>query len=512
MSRTMQRWTAFAAALAAVAALAACSRSAPPDTPVAAIPAADEIVPPLAGAPSKPEDATLAEAAVAAGDTASAEPGLVARPVAYTRGSDRYGEGYGHGEGYDHRVESYAERARRLAYAQYKEQQRHAARERYLARERRLAEHRLARERQLAAHARDTRRWSYRHHQLVYERGRPARHAPARKVHAAVPAVVPAPQSHAVAKSRPTVKPAPPAAAPAKLTQPRQRVLVKPAKPIVLEQPPAKAVDKPMVLPLITAQAAPAITPDQAAAAPAVDLGTQLGELTTAAAQDMKDARLDLPPALASGGEGKVVLTLPADLLATIQSKASAVGLGASGKKVFITAKLAGPGYAITPNQDQTARIDAGQTVFAWDVKPSGVPGGVLTADMTGSLQGAGEAKTFALGAVTAQISAPAQQAGVPATAVAPVQAKLPHIDLKLPDLLHFRLQALAIPGHPTVDVPGVGPVASEKVVAGGLVLLILILLTAIARRASARRERAERRRRFHSFDEGQFGDEPSSF
>ena len=285
---------------------------------------------------------------------------------------------------------------------------------------------------------------------------------------------------------------------------------MKPARPIVLQQTPAKPVERPMALPLIAAQAAPAITPDQAAAAPAVDLGTQLGELTTAAAQDMKNARIDLPPALASGGEGKVVLTLPADLLATIRAKSAAVGLGASGRKVSITAKLAGPGYVITPNQDQTARIDDGQTVFAWDVKSSAAPGGVLTADMTGTLQGAGDPKTFALGAVTAQIAAPAQ-APAAAPAPAPSQLKLPAINLgslKLPDLLHFRLAQLAIPGHPTVDVPGLGPVASGKVVAAGLLALLLILLGAVWRSASARRERAERQRRFHSFDGPQFGDE----
>ncbi len=103
-----------------------------------------------------------------------------------------------------------------------------------------------------------------------------------------------------------------------------------------------------------------------------------------------------------------------------------------------------------------------------------------------------------------------------PGLAGAPAQVKLPDLGrlhlggLKLPDLAHFRLHDLAVPGHPTLAVPGLGEVASEKAVAAGLVALILILLIAIMRSASARRERAERRRRFHQFEAAQFSDEPS--
>ena len=497
MGETMIRWSACAAALAAIVALSACSRSAPPEAAAGPPPVAEQTAPPLAGGPSQADvrSPELAEAALAAGDTASTEPSLVAERVTYPSG---YGRLYR--DAYDYRPASSVERERRLAREQRLEKERHAARERYLAHERILVREHAPRPRH-----RNVRRWSYRHHQLVFERPRPARHA---QVHG--PAAAASPATPAL---RPPATPAP---HPARLVRPRPIVMKPAAKPVVLQQPQVKPIDHSMALPLITAQAGPAITPDQAAAAPAVDLGTQLGELTSAAALDMKNARLDLPAALSTGGEAKVTMTLPPDLLATIQAKATAVGLGPSGRKVFITAKLAGQGYEITPNQGQTARVDAGPTVFAWDVKPSGSPGGVLTADMTGSLQGNGEAKTFALGAVTAQIPAPAQatsaQGAAPATA--PAQVKLPDLGhlqlggLKLPDLSRFRLHDLAIPGHPTVAVPGMGPVASEKVVGVGLLALVLMLLVGIIRSASARRERAARRQRFHSFEATQFGDE----
>ncbi len=250
-----------------------------------------------------------------------------------------------------------------------------------------------------------------------------------------------------------------------------------------------------------------------------MDLATQLGQLTTAVAEVMKGAKLDVPTALSTGGEAKVVLTLPPDLLAGAQAKAAQVGLGAAARKMFITAKLAGQGYAITPNAEQTARLEAGEpTVFSWDVKPSSTPGGVLTADMTGSLQGDGSDKTFALGAVTAQIPVAGQAAPAPAPIQAPataaVQLKLPDLSriklgqVRMPDLSGLRLRALGIPGHPTVNVPGLGQVASYKLVALGIVLLVLILLGLIMRSARARRERAERRRRFHSFEANHFSDE----
>ena len=351
-------------------------------------------------------------------------------------------------------------------------------------------DHRPARHRHwVQPHGRWVRHWYYRHHHLVFEhpeRGRPSHH------HLVRPAA-PHPMATHPAVSRTPLK-------------------VRPeARPVLMAQPQLKPLGPSLALPLIeTTPAASSVTPAEAAAAPPIDLGAQLGQLTMAVAVDMKSARLDIPPALASGGEGKVVLTLPADLLATIRAKAGEVRLGPAATRVLVSAKLAGQGYAITPNQEQTARLEPGQpTSFGWQVAPSSAPGGVLTADMTASLRGDGIAKTFALGAVTAQIAAPAQAA--PAEAAAPTAAPAALGLPRLPGLGRFRLHDLAIPGHPTLAVPGLGPVASEKVVAAGILALVLILLISIMRSASARRERAERRRRFHRFEATTFGDEHPS-
>ena len=384
----------------------------------------------------------------------------------------------------------------------------HRAHEATDARERTLAYRRLiAREHWRRTHQRAPGRWVYRHHQLVLEHpaGRPAQ--------------APAASRPAVARQPAAAPLAPPAAHPAKLVRThRNRIQVTPAARPAL-QPTKPLTPVTLTLPAISPQIAPAATPDQAAAAPAVDLATQLGQLTIAVAEVMKAAKLDLPPALPTGAAGKVVLTLPPELLARAQSQAAQVGLHSAARKVFVTAKLAGQGYGVTPNVEQTARLEAGEpTVFSWDVTPSATPGGVLTADMTGSLQGDAENKTFALGAVTAQIAVAGQAAPtinpIQAPASTPMQLKLPdlgHLDfgaLRLPDLSRLHLQALAIPGHPTLAIPGLGQVASYKVVALGALALIVILLISIMRSANARRERAERRRRFHSFEANHFGDE----
>ena len=444
MAERLIRRPVYAVALTALLTLGACSRSTPP----------------AAGAAAATPSAQLANAAPATAP-------LAVELVSYRRGQ---------GDTYDHR-----------AHATSLEGDRHLAHER-----------RMAPERELRAHRRWARHWSLRHHHLVFDRtlhGRASTH-------------------HAAAQAAPAV------ARPAALTRPHhQRIALTPtAQPVLLPQvKPLEPVT--LALPLLSTQTSPAATPAQAEAAPAVDLATQLGQLTVAVAEVMKNARLDVPSALSTGGEGKVVLTLPPELQGALESKAGQVGLGPSARKAFVTARLAGQGYAITPNQEQTARLQAGEpTVFSWQVKPSATPGGVLTADMTGSLQGGGDDKTFALGAVTAQIPVGGQAAPAPAPIQAPVskplQVKLPDLSglklgqFRLPTLAGWKLRNLGVPGHPTLSVPGLGPVASYKVVAIGLLALALILLLSILRSANARRERAERRRRFHSFEASHFGEE----
>ena len=115
MGETLIRWPVCAAALVAALSFAACSRSAPVEAPPAPV-AEESAPPPLAGGPPAQTGPgpTLAEAALAAGDTTLASPAasVPAEP-------QRYAEGYGraHGQGYDHRARDrrYLERERALA-------------------------------------------------------------------------------------------------------------------------------------------------------------------------------------------------------------------------------------------------------------------------------------------------------------------------------------------------------------------------------------------------------------
>jgi hypothetical protein len=308
-------------------------------------------------------------------------------------------------------------------------------------------------------------------------------------------------------------------------SQQRHQNAVRPAsyarRPAAAPPRPAPAPHAPLAMSLI----APAI-----GGASSAETDAALDRLTAAVALDMKTVTLAVPSDLSSGRSAKVVLTLPATLLESIRAKALAVGLRRAARRAEVVIVLSGRGYAITPGGSQSARLQPGQpAVFSWDVQPSSAPGGVLTADMTGALYGAEPAATFALGAVTAQVSA-AQAA--PVNTPAPVRAginilgetlpdlskldlgglKLPDLGkLKLPDLNQFHLQDLAIPGHKTIDVPGLGPVASEKVVTVGILAVILILLMLIARNARQRRLKAERRRRFHTFEATTFAEEPAA-
>jgi hypothetical protein len=293
----------------------------------------------------------------------------------------------------------------------------------------------------------------------------------------------------------------------------RQETLRKPA----VAARAATGPHAPLALPLIASAVS---------AASAEATNAALDRLTATVATDMKTVRLSVPADLSTGA-AKVVLTLPADLLRTIQAKAADVGLGRAARRAEVVIVLSGRGYTITPGGEQSARLRLGEpAVFSWNVQPSKAPGGVLTADMTGALYGAEPAETFALGAVTAQVPA---ASAAPANAPAPTRAganlsggKLPDLNkldlgalklpdlgkLKLPDLNKFHLSDLAIPGHKTIDIPGLGPVASEKVVTVGILVVILILLMLVARNARQRRLKAERRRRFHSFEATSFADD----
>ena len=125
--------------------------------------------------------------------------------------------------------------------------------------------------------------------------------------------------------------------------------------------------------------------PSQAGAAPAGEApathaqtaassSVALQNLTIALAPEMDAARLDASsPTLAAGDVGAVTLTLPANLLATVQGEAGKVGLGKAAAHVSVSARLTGSGYDITPNGEQSSKLSSGQPLsFSWQVKATG--------------------------------------------------------------------------------------------------------------------------------------------
>ena len=238
-----------------------------------------------------------------------------------------------------------------------------------------------------------------------------------------------------------------------------------------------------------------------------------LQKLSVGLAPEMDAAKLD-----ASGPDGKATLTLPANLLESIRSEAGKAGVKA-GSRVSVSAQLTGAGYDITPNGEQSSALSDGQALtFDWQVKPTGAGRAPLSAAIDVSLDGAGAARTFALGVLTTTPPAPA-----PSPAATPTKAEKPglmqrlsfnHLNLsslsklKLPDFNNFSLKQLQVPGHKTLTVPGLGAVPSQKVVTATILILVVLALMIIARNAGVRRSRAERRRRFRTFEGTGFGDE----
>lgn len=225
---------------------------------------------------------------------------------------------------------------------------------------------------------------------------------------------------------------------------------------------------------------------------------------------------------LSVDADGRASLALPATLPATLQAEAARLGLGKAAQQASISAALAGDGYDIVPNGEQTARLLPGAPLtFTWRVR-TGPGHGPVTASLSAVLLGDGVPRTVALGQLSAEVPAAAaapqaartqalatavQAAPAPAASESARGLRMPDLSrLKLPDLGAFRLQQLRIPGYPTVEVPGVRSVPSEQLMTGAVLLLIVLLLTAIARRAARRRARESRRKRFRTFEAGAFG------
>jgi hypothetical protein len=244
----------------------------------------------------------------------------------------------------------------------------------------------------------------------------------------------------------------------------------------------------------------------------------QLSQLTTALAPELKDIKIDAPAAdLAAGKPVTAQLSLPPALLASVQTEAGKLGLSRAARRVSVTATLSGEGYAVTPNGEQTAALASDQPVtFQWQVTPSGAGHTPLTAQLTGVLNGGAAPATFPLAEVSLDV-APAPPASA-APAPAPSGFTLERLTqlsrsamkkVKASGFGALDIDALQIPGHKTVDIPGLGEVPSQKVVTAAILFLIVLILWGIARNAAERRARAERRRRFRTFEATNFGDEP---
>ncbi len=80
------------------------------------------------------------------------------------------------------------------------------------------------------------------------------------------------------------------------------------------------------------------------------------------------------------------------------------------------------------------------------------------------------------------------------------MRADLGKLGVRVPSRLNPH--DLAIPGHPTVDVPLIGEVPSWKVVAIGLILLAFLFIQSLLRGAGGQ---VERRRRMAEIEDGYF-------
>lgn len=311
--------------------------------------------------------------------------------------------------------------------------------------------------------------------------------------------------AHHIARRAP---PHAPATKPAPRAAPAQ-----PHRLHIVVQPPGR----PLLLPSQAPPPVDSTLPEVQAARPQIaDLDARLADLTQIAAADMSGADFELSADLAAGREGAVVVRLPQRLLSDLEAEAQDSGFDLDAHPLSVTVALSAQGYDVTPRQTLTSEIQPGHAAaFSWTVRPTGTSGGALSATLTASLQADGEPVSTPLGVLTAQVPAPppalAEAAGSAAPAPLPAPEPTPELGERLRARLahmglgHFRLHDLAIPGRPTLTVPLLGEVASEKVVAAGLLLLALLFLRSLLRSSSLR---AERRRRFEAFDRDYFGHE----
>ena len=342
------------------------------------------------------------------------------------------------------------------------------------------------------------------HHRFTPRARHEIETAPRHEVEAAPRHEAPAPEGPA-----PELAPAPPPAH-ARVRPHRLHIVVEPPRRPALEAQPGAAPVSP-TLPEVEAAQPPAPAP--------VDVSAALDRMTRSAAADMRAARFELSPALSRGHDGAAVVTLPSGLLSQLQADAEDAGLEPEGP-LSVTVTLSGAGYGIVPEGARTWRAAPGQpATFTWGISPRSGQGGTLTASMTAVVPVEGEDRSVSLGVLTAQIAPAPAPAPAPVNQSAPAAATAPAItsgaapdlgsrmreDLRkfgLPEPSQFSLHDLAIPGHPTLDVPLIGETPSEKVVAVGLIVLAFLFIQSLLRGAGVR---AQRRRRLAELEDGYF-------
>lgn len=238
----------------------------------------------------------------------------------------------------------------------------------------------------------------------------------------------------------------------------------------------------PLAPPAVHAKPPAAVTPPPSTAKPAPapmpwtklqQLGVSLnGEVISA-------AKLVVPAEVLAGKPGVVSLTLPPTLAGELTAHADKLGLSRAARTADASAVLSGEGYGILPDGVQTARLKTGEaTTFNWQVTPSASAKPPLMVDIGADLKGQGKPQSFTIGEVIGP-SAPSAAANSNQAAGG-----------------GSVVDKLAVPGNPTVQVPGFGAVRSGVLVALFIGLLIVVLVAALYNRARNDRLAAERRRR----------------
>jgi hypothetical protein len=247
----------------------------------------------------------------------------------------------------------------------------------------------------------------------------------------------------------------------------------RPPAVVIAAPTPAKApVAQPQTAaaPIIKAPLTETILPAAAAALPlAIPSDAKLAGMQTQLAPVVaKGLRFEVSPGLITGQPVSAHLTLPANLLESIQHEAPRHGLGVAAKSVQVSATLMGDGYDIRPDGIQTRSLSAGTAPdFIWQVKRGTGASGPLRADVQAELQGARQPLSFAVASVGPDTATNAPDGAGPRTWLGPL------------------------------DKTG-----QRTVLGAFLVLAALFIATLISRNNNAQRRRDERRRKFSALAE----------